>query len=65
MNQHVLPNKNDWGVKSEQSSIVRKFETQDEAIEFARRRAKEERSQLIIHGTNGRICQRIDYGDAV
>lgn len=63
MKQYVLPNKTDWGVRAEGSTIVKKFATQEEAIEFARRRAKEERSELIVQGKNGRVCDRQQFGE--
>ncbi len=58
MKQYVVPNKTDWGVRSEGSNITRKFTTQEEAIQFAHCRAKEEGSEVIIHGKNGRVSQR-------
>ena len=61
--QHVVPNNGQWSVRrsgSERASKV--FGTQDEAIEYARRLAQNQQTELYIHGRDGRIRERNSYG---
>jgi uncharacterized protein YdaT len=63
-NVHVVPNGDDWAVKTEKSEkAYRVVETQKEAIEIARDVAKHQESELLIHGKNGQIRQRDSYGN--
>ena len=60
---HVVPRDGRWGVKragSERASSL--HPTQAEAIKAAREIAKRERSEMLIHGKNGRIRERNTYG---
>jgi len=61
-NQHVVPYRNEWAVRGEgngrPTSIHR---TQAEAIEAARELAKNQRSELVIHRSDGRIRDRDSY----
>jgi|GEM_PF-81742 len=61
---HVVINpKGEWSVKrSGATRSMRNFETQGEAIRFARKTAKREAGELYIHGRNGRIRARNSYG---
>ena len=63
-NQHVLPLGNGWAVKGEGS---KKFtvitETQKDAITVARGIAKNNRSEIVIHGKDGRIRDKDSYGN--
>ena len=62
-NQHVVPAKNGWAVKSAGSSRATKvYDTQKEAIAAARRIATKQRSELLIHGKDGRIREKNTYG---
>ena len=59
-NQHVLKTGDGWAVKSggaERASKV--FPTQGKAVRHARTIAKNKKSEVIIHGENGRIKKRI------
>lgn len=62
-NQHVLPLGNGWAVKGEGS---KKFtvitETQRDAITVAREIAKNNKSELVIHGKDGKIRDKDSYG---
>ncbi|MCP5456225.1 MAG: DUF2188 domain-containing protein [Thermotogae bacterium] len=63
-NQHVLPKNEKWVVKSEDNKNYSKtFETQREAIEYAKTIAKKEKSELIIHGKDGKIREKNSYGN--
>ncbi|HMG68683.1 MAG TPA: DUF2188 domain-containing protein [Chitinophagaceae bacterium] len=63
-NQHVVPLGNGWAVKSEGSSRVTVIiTTQSDAIEAAKSIAKNNETELIIHGRNGQIRERNNYGN--
>jgi uncharacterized protein YdaT len=62
-NQHVVPHANGWAIKPEngkQPSSV--HSTQREAIDQARTIAKNQQSELLVHGKNGQIRERNTYG---
>jgi len=61
--QHVVPNDGKWSVrKSGASRATETFETQGEAIQRARDIARNQGSELYIHGRDGRIRERNTYG---
>lgn len=62
-NQHVVPLGNGWAVKREGSkrfTII--TETQKDAITVARGIAKNNKTELVIHGKDGKIRDRDSYG---
>ncbi len=62
-NQHVVPHPGGWAVKpegGERPSSV--HDTQREAIDRARGVARNQGSELFIHGRNGRIRERDSHG---
>lgn len=63
-NQHVVPHGDDWAIKGAgNSKATRVVGTQAEAIELAREIAKNQGSEMLIHGRNGQIRERNTYGD--
>ena len=63
-NQHVVKTENGWGVLGENNNrITKNFETQKAAIEKAREIAINQKSELLIHGQNGKIRERNSYGN--
>ncbi|MGX2042272.1 DUF2188 domain-containing protein (plasmid) [Methylocaldum sp. MU1018] len=63
-NQHVVPHGDEWAVRGENNSRVTSVHpTQAEAIERAREIARNQESELLIHGRNGQIRQRDSYGN--
>lgn len=62
--KHVVPNPTGgWSVRNSGAARAsRKFETQKEAVEFARDRARKEQGELYVHGRDGRIRERNSYG---
>lgn len=63
-NQHVVPHEDGWAVKGEGSSRATSVHrTQEEATQAARAIARNQESELLVHGTNGRIRERSSYGD--
>lgn len=62
-NQHVVPTKDGWAVKgSGAQKATRVYGTQQEAIQAGRRIAKNQNSELLIHGRDGRIREKNTYG---
>lgn len=62
-NQHVVPHSEGWAVRgagNERATSV--HQTQREAVEAARSVARNQGSELLIHGENGRIRERNTYG---
>jgi uncharacterized protein YdaT len=63
-NQHVVPHPDGWVVKGEDNSKATKItDTQQEAISYAREIAKNQGSELLIHGKDGKIRDRDSYGN--
>lgn len=62
--QHVVPRDGKWAVrKAGADRVTRSFDTQQEAIEVARGIARNQRTELYIHGVDGRIRERDSYGN--
>ena len=63
-NQHVVPRDGAWAVRGEGNSKVTSVHpTQGEAIDAARSIARNQLSELLIHGRDGRIRARDSYGN--
>jgi len=63
-NQHVVKHPDGWATKGAGNSRYTKISnTQEEAIRVARNIAKNQNSELLIHGTNGRIRNKNSYGN--
>jgi len=62
--QHVVPKQSGgWAVrKSGASRASRVFETQYDAVTYARQLARKEGSELYVHGLDGTIRERDSYG---
>lgn len=61
--QHVVPRDGKWSVRKAGSDRVTKtYETQKEAISEARKIARNQGTELYIHGRDGRIRDRDSYG---
>ena len=62
-NQHVVPHKDGWAVKGAGNSKATAIHpTQQSAITQARDIARNQGSEMLIHGANGRIRERNTYG---
>ena len=63
-NQHVVPHGGKWAVRGQGNERVTSvYDTQREAIEVARDIARNQESELFIHGQDGRIRERDSYGN--
>ena len=64
MSQHVVPRDGKWAVrKGGADKVTRRFDTQREAIEAGRELARKQRTELYIHGEDGRIRERNSFGE--
>ena len=61
--QHVVPRDGKWAVRKEGAErVTRRYETQREAIDAAREIARRQRTEVYVHGRDGRIRERSSYG---
>lgn len=62
-NQHVVPHGSEWAVIGEGNERHTSIHhTQHEAIDAAHEIAKNQHSELFIHGKDGRIRERDSFG---
>lgn len=63
-NQHVTKHEDGWQVKGAgNSKATRVVDTQKEAQSIAREIAKNQQSEVVIHGRDGRIREKDSYGN--
>ena len=63
-NQHVTPLGGGWQVKGAgNEKATRITETQKEAINVAKSIAQNQRSEVVIHGRDGKIRDKDSYGN--
>lgn len=63
-NQHIVPHSNGWAVKGEgNSKATSVHSTQSEAIKAGRDIAKNNNSELFVHGRDGQIRARDSFGN--
>lgn len=63
-NQHVVPHGDKWAVRGAGNSrSTSVHDTQAAAVSEAREIARNQRSELLIHGRNGQIRDRDSYGN--
>lgn len=62
--QHVVPNGERWSVRRAGASRASgTYTTQQEAIEKARTIARNQGTELYVHGRDGRIRERSSFGN--
>lgn len=62
--QHVVPSSEGWSVrKAGATRATRIFPTQQDAINAATRIARNQRTEVYVHGRDGRIRERNSYGN--
>jgi hypothetical protein len=60
---HIVKREDGWGVRTDGSTRDRSHhDTQADAIEAARKIARDQRGEVIIHGRDGHIVSRDSYG---
>lgn len=63
-NQHVVKTDDGWGVRGEGNSRLTTIkDTQKEAINAARDIAIKNKSEVVIHGRDGKIRDKDSYGN--
>ena len=63
LNQHVVPRGDSWAVKGAGNQKATSLHpTQQAAADAARGIARNQGSELLIHGRDGRIRERNSYG---
>lgn len=63
-NQHVVKTLSGWGVKGDNNTrVTQNFDTQKEAISKAREIAINQKSEVVIHGVDGKIRDKNSYGN--
>ena len=63
-NQHVVPHEEGWAVRGAGSRRATSVhQTQREAIDAGRQIARNQRTELFVHGRNGRIRERDSHGN--
>lgn len=62
-NQHIVPAGDKWGVRGAGNGrLTSVHETQHQAIDAGREIARNQHSELLIHGQNGQIRKRDSHG---
>jgi hypothetical protein len=62
-NQHVVPHADGWAVRGAGNSRATSVhETQRQAMDAARDIARNQQSELLVHGRNGQIRERDSFG---
>lgn len=60
--QHVVPSDGKWAIHAAGAKrATRYFKTQRTAISVAKRIARQQESELVIHGRDGRIREKSTY----
>jgi len=63
-NQHVVPHGGKWAVRGAGAAKATKvFDRQSDAIAAARDVAKNQKTELLVHGRNGQIRKRDSHGN--
>ncbi len=63
-NQHVVKYGNGWVIKGADNSKATKVtNTQKEAIKIANEIARNQKSETVIHGRNGKFRDKNSYGN--
>lgn len=63
-NQYVVKNGEGWGVRGEGNGrLTKSFDTQRDAIEYARPIARSQKSELRIQDAEGRFREGWSYGN--
>ena len=62
--QHIVKTNNGWGIRGENNTkITKNYDTQYAAIQGGKIIAKNQKSELIVHGRDGKIREKNSYGN--
>ncbi len=62
-NQHVVPHHEKWAVRGEGNSRATSVhQNQAEAVEAATRIATHQKSEVLVHGADGKIREKLSHG---
>lgn len=59
---HVRPTNGHWGVQIDPGFCVSEHRVQMGAIRFGRELAKSHGAKFVVHGRNGQVRSRLNYG---
>jgi len=63
-NQHVVKNGDKWSVKGTgNEKATKNLDTQKQAIDHAKSIAKNQKSEVVMHGKDGKIRDKDSYGN--
>ena len=61
-NIHVIPHKQGWVIKREnENRLISTHNTRQEAVDEARKAARNAKTELVVHSRDGRISSRDSY----
>jgi hypothetical protein len=60
---HVVPKGDRWAVEVEGNGASSTHDTQEDAISAGEQIAQQNRTELLVHGQDGRIRERSTYGE--
>lgn len=62
-NQHIVPHSTGWAVKGEKAERATEiFDRKSDAVQRGREIAKNQGTELVVHGGNGRIQSKDSHG---
>lgn len=62
-NQHVVPRDDQWAVRGAKATRdTELFDRKQDAVDRGREIAKNQRTELVIHGQNGKIQSKDSHG---
>jgi hypothetical protein len=62
-NQHIVTHNGNWAVRAEGADrVTKQFDTKAAATSFGREIARNQHSELVIHGKNGVIQNKDSHG---
>ena len=63
-NQHVVPREDGWAVRGAGAQRdTRVFDRKQDAVDRAREISHNQKSELVVHGQNGRIQYKDSHGN--
>ena len=61
---HIVPNQGEWQLKGENAlKAIKTFTTKEEAVQYGKGTATNQKAELVIHKRNGQIQNSNSYGN--